>query len=231
MAFGGQKRNNAPMTETAAGTAGPATVTLADIMSREVPLIEPQRTLAEAAAMMVEHGAGALVVDRGGGAYGILSDRDMTRAAMGGGSAVRVADQHTPDIIQAAPDWSLQRAAETMARGGFRHLLVVEEGRAAGMVSIRDLLRALVLGPGAGGAAGPAADAELAAGEAGKLLYSYRRTAKQHQVAAHCRCELDWLDVLTGQLEERPNLTAAELRNLWSSRGECPRLAEPGGAD
>lgn len=204
-------------------------ITLAEIMSRDLAIIEPDRSLADAARMMVQRRVGALVVDRGNG-YGIISDRDMTRAAAAGhGVETEISERHTQDIIQATPDWSLERAAETMARGGFRHLLVVDEdGRAVGMISIRDIVRA----QWPTGSTPEETDEPDAAAARRDLLYSYRRSAKQHLVAANCGCELDWLEVLTGQLEARPGLGEEEIKNLWSSRAACPRLMEEtGGAD
>jgi signal-transduction protein with cAMP-binding, CBS, and nucleotidyltransferase domain len=41
----------------------------------------------------------------------------------------------------AAPEWSLERAAEAMVKGGFRHLVVVENGETVGVLSIRDIVR------------------------------------------------------------------------------------------
>ena len=41
----------------------------------------------------------------------------------------------------AAPDWSLERAAEAMVRGGFRHLVVVDGGETVGVLSMRDIVR------------------------------------------------------------------------------------------
>jgi hypothetical protein len=69
-------------------------------------------------------------------------------------------------------------------------------------------------------------------GPAHEYLYSLRRTAKQHLVAAKCPCEWDWYGVLEGQLEDRPDLDVETLRNLWERREPCPALhAEGGGAD
>ena len=53
----------------------------------------------------------------------------------------RVRDHLTEEIIVAAPDWSLDRAAETMVEGGFRHLLVVDGGDLRGVLSMRDIVR------------------------------------------------------------------------------------------
>jgi CBS domain-containing protein len=44
-------------------------------------------------------------------------------------------------VITAAPDWSLERAAAEMARRGIRHLVIVEGGQLAGVLSMRDIMR------------------------------------------------------------------------------------------
>ena len=41
----------------------------------------------------------------------------------------------------AAPDWSLEEAANAMVRGGFRHLIVLDGGETVGILSVRDVVR------------------------------------------------------------------------------------------
>ena len=48
------------------------------------------------------------------------------------------------ELTFASPDWSLERAAEAMVRGGFRHLVVVDGGDMVGVLSIRDIVRCWV---------------------------------------------------------------------------------------
>ena len=55
-----------------------------------------------------------------------------------------MADHLSSQITFAAPDWSLERAAEAMVRGGFRHLVVVDGGRMRGVLSMRDIVRVWV---------------------------------------------------------------------------------------
>ena len=50
-------------------------------------------------------------------------------------------DHLTPDLTFASPDWSLERAAAAMVRGRFRHLVVVDGGELAGILSMRDIVR------------------------------------------------------------------------------------------
>ncbi|HEX5189991.1 MAG TPA: CBS domain-containing protein, partial [Streptosporangiaceae bacterium] len=41
----------------------------------------------------------------------------------------------------ASPDWTLDHAAQTMVAGGFRHLVVVDQGEVTGLLSMRDIVR------------------------------------------------------------------------------------------
>src|SRR5947199_3000911 len=93
-------------------------------MSQEVLTIEPTHTLREAAARMSSRKVGAaVVIDGDQNQPGILTERDILDA-IGAGQDVdeeRVQDHLTSDIVVAAPDWPLEKAAATMVGGGFRH--------------------------------------------------------------------------------------------------------------
>jgi CBS domain-containing protein len=52
-----------------------------------------------------------------------------------------VGDHLTDDLVYAAPSWTLEQAAEAMMRGGFRHLVVLDQGEVAGILSVRDIVR------------------------------------------------------------------------------------------
>lgn len=111
-------------------------------MSRDLLAVEPSLPLAEAARRMHERGVGAVLVLEGEQLVGILTERDMLRAvATGHQPDEPVADWMTrhPETIE--PSDTTEQAAVIMIHGGFRHLPVVEGGRAVGMLSIRDLMR------------------------------------------------------------------------------------------
>ena len=74
---------------------------------------------------------------------GILTERDLLESIGAGQDpdTELVADHLTSDLVFAAPDWSLEEAAVAMVRGGFRHLVVVEGGEIAGVLSMRDVVR------------------------------------------------------------------------------------------
>jgi CBS domain-containing protein len=115
-----------------------------DGMSQVVLSVGPAHTLREAARMMATQRVGAAVVqdhDRSG--IGILTERDIliSLGANQDPDSELVADHRTSDVIFASPDWTLDHAAETMVAGGFRHLIVVDGGEVAGLLSMRDIVR------------------------------------------------------------------------------------------
>jgi CBS domain-containing protein len=122
-------------------------VQVRDGMSSVVLTVGPQHTLREAAGAMAERGVGAaVVVDPDQPGPGILTERDVLESIGSGQDPERerVCDHLSADLTFAAPDWSLERAAEEMVRGGFRHLVVVDGGELAGIVSMRDIVRCWV---------------------------------------------------------------------------------------
>lgn len=113
-------------------------------MSEVVLTIGPGHTLREAAAAMCERNVGAaIVLDPDAQGPGLITERDLLRSIGHGLDPDReqVADHLTRDVTFAAPDWSLERAAGTMVRGRFRHLVVVDGGELAGVLSMRDIVR------------------------------------------------------------------------------------------
>lgn len=113
-------------------------------MTEVVLTIGPGHTLQEAAAAMsARHVGAAVVLDPDAPGPGVITERDILDSVGAGEnpSAERVADHLTAELTFASPDWSLERAAATMVRGGFRHLVVVEGGELAGMLSMRDIVR------------------------------------------------------------------------------------------
>ncbi len=118
-----------------------------DIMNTDLLTVAPESTLRAAARRMSERNVGmALLVDAAMGSYpGIITERDMLNAIAAGHDldSQRVADSATSDIVTVSADASLEQAVEKMRKGGFRHLLVVTNGNAIGIVSVRDLISAL----------------------------------------------------------------------------------------
>lgn len=206
---------------------------------QEFDTVSPDTTLTQAARLMRSHHGRALVVETGDDSPSIFTEYDIVKVVASGGSLDKetVGDHLTHVAIAATPDWPLARAVETMMHGQFRHLVVVENGETVGVVAMRDIVEVLVgIQPPAATQEDPGAGTiELGSHvdeDAGRLLHNLRRGAKQHMAAVQCPCELDWIEVLIGQAEERPDLSRDEIQALWDVRHPCPALhAEGGGAD
>jgi CBS domain-containing protein len=122
-------------------------VQVRDGMSEVVLTVGPGHTLREAAQAMASRGVGAaVVIDPDQPGPGILTERDIldSLGADQDPAVECVSDHLSSDLTFAAPDWSLERAAEEMVRGGFRHLVVIDGGELAGIVSMRDIVRCWV---------------------------------------------------------------------------------------
>jgi CBS domain-containing protein len=113
-------------------------------MSEVVLTIGPGHTLRETAAAMGRRRVGAaVVVDPDAPGLGVITERDILLSVAEGEDPDRelVAQHLTANLTFASPEWSLERAAETMIRGGFRHLVVVEGSELVGVLSMRDIVR------------------------------------------------------------------------------------------
>src|SRR4051812_19254996 len=115
-----------------------------DGMSDVVLTVGPGHTLRAAAKLMAQRKVGAAVVmDPESPGPGILTERDILESvAKGQDPDTECASDHlTAELVVAAPSWSLEEAAVAMIKGGFRHLIVVDGGDIAGVVSMRDIVR------------------------------------------------------------------------------------------
>lgn len=113
-------------------------------MSETVLTIGPRHTLRAAADAMCRRNVGAaIVLDPEAPGPGVITERDILRAIGAGEDPDQeiVADHLTADLTFASPDWSLEQAAAAMVRGSFRHLVVVDGGELAGILSMRDIVR------------------------------------------------------------------------------------------
>ena len=109
--------------------------------------IRPSQTVHDAVVSMARHNIGALVaVDDEGRPVGILSERDIVRALVGAEDVLtKTVDQvMTKNVISALPQDDLQSVMQTMTDKRFRHLPVVEQGELSGIVSIGDVIKALL---------------------------------------------------------------------------------------
>ena len=106
-----------------------------------VVTIAPTATIAEAVELLCRKRIGALVVSAGGAEpQGILSERDIVFRVVAAGldtRTTRIDEVMTRDPQTVHPDLPFGSALIVMHEGGFRHLPVVEDGKAVGIVSSR----------------------------------------------------------------------------------------------
>jgi CBS domain-containing protein len=126
-----------------------AATVLRDLMNTRVAATTPDTPLAEAAAGMVAANVGSAVVMQGRFLAGILTERDVLRAAASGEdlSASLVSGWMTPNPQSVGPDTPADEAAQIMLLNGFRHLPIVEGRNVCGVVSLRDLFASRIRRP------------------------------------------------------------------------------------
>jgi CBS domain-containing protein len=114
----------------------------------------PDDTIAAASAELLQRNIGCLPVVDGGALIGLVSEMDLLRAYAGGwlddrksdGEPARVADRMSKEPTTVLAGTTLGNAIEVCRAGGIQHLPVLESGQLLGIVSDRDLRRAVGVG-------------------------------------------------------------------------------------
>ena len=113
----------------------------------EVWSIRPDASVFEAIELMAEKGIGALVVMEADKTVGLISERDYARSVILKGRASRetpIREIMTQRVICARPDQTVQECMALMTEKRVRHLPVMEGERLIGLVSIGDLVKAII---------------------------------------------------------------------------------------
>ena len=118
-------------------------------MTTRVVVTSPDDPVADAAAAMVRRKVGSALIMQGRFLAGILTERDVLRAAASGSdlTASPVSAWMTKDPESVSSDTTVEEAAQLMLLHGFRHLPVVEGKEVRGVVSLRDLAAARISRP------------------------------------------------------------------------------------
>jgi len=115
--------------------------------AREIFSVTQGAPVLEAIRAMAAHHVGALLVMRDETLEGIVSERDYARKVilMGRSSAdTPVRDIMSSPVITVAPDASVEQCMQIMTERRVRHLPVMDGGRVIGIVSIGDLVKAVI---------------------------------------------------------------------------------------
>jgi len=113
----------------------------------EVFSVSPQDSVLRAIEVMATRHVGALLVMSQGSLIGIISERDYARKVIlknRSSHDTPVGDIMTSPAVSVTPDETVHRCMQIMTEGRFRHLPVVKGGRVVGMLSIGDLVKAVI---------------------------------------------------------------------------------------
>ena len=117
--------------------------TVASTVVAEVDFAQSLRSVAEA---LVADEIGAVLVRSPGRPPGVISERDLVTVMATGTDlrTVQAADVMTVELITAAPTESIAAVGARMLDAGIRHVLLTDGDEVVGVVSIRDVLHALL---------------------------------------------------------------------------------------
>lgn len=122
---------------------------LLDTKGREVISISEDASVLDAIRLMAERVVGSLLVMDGERLRGIVTERDYARKVILKGRAsdsTRVSEIMTTDVITATLGQTVNQCMTIMTERKIRHLPVIEEGQVVGLVSIGDLVQAIIEG-------------------------------------------------------------------------------------
>ncbi|MBB6338269.1 CBS domain-containing protein [Xanthomonas arboricola] len=113
----------------------------------EVFAVAADAAVIEAIRLMADKGIGAVLVMDGPRLVGIVSERDYARKVVlrdRASSTTSVADIMSTQVVTVSPSDTVERCMQLMTDGRFRHLPVVDNGRVQGVISIGDLVKAVI---------------------------------------------------------------------------------------
>jgi CBS domain-containing protein len=109
--------------------------------------VSPDATVYDAVTMMAAKGIGAVLVIEQGSLLGIVSAKDYgTRVVLQGrnGKDVLARDIMTSPVVTAGPDLKVMDGMQIMTTKRIRHLPILEKGKLVGVVTLADLVRAVI---------------------------------------------------------------------------------------
>jgi len=119
-----------------------------DQKGSEIVTVLPADTLAQAILKLTQHRIGAvLVLDESGAIKGILSERDVVKHLAGRiefSTTISVSEVMTKGVTYVKPHQSLDECLQLMTTGRFRHLPVVDNDAVVGIISIGDVVKAVL---------------------------------------------------------------------------------------
>lgn len=119
---------------------------VAEIAQRDLVALEASASIRDAARTMASRRIGSVAVQDGGEVIGLVTERDLLLAVLvGGADASRpIREAIRPEVPRVTADATEVACADVMRDHATRHLLVEDRGRVVGIVSMRDVIRAML---------------------------------------------------------------------------------------
>lgn len=120
---------------------------LLDSKGRDVVSIAPEASVLDAIRLMSDRGIGALIVMDGDDLLGVVTERDYARKVILKGrasDATKVSEIMTTSVISTSSGDPIEKCMNTMTDERIRHLPVVDDGKICGIISIGDLVKAII---------------------------------------------------------------------------------------
>jgi CBS domain-containing protein len=117
-------------------------VLIRDVMTESVVTATPQTSVREIAEVMRERNVGSVVLVEEDSPVGFITDRDLAISVLadGRGGGNRARDHASSPVITGEPQMELGTAVELMERHGVRRLVVVDDGRLRGILTLDDIV-------------------------------------------------------------------------------------------
>ena len=118
--------------------------TINEYMARNVKTISVDATLKELSQSFIDQGVSALIVTEGPDYIGIVSDKRLAREGIAKGLNIETATVRSvmrSEMLMIESNRPVREAQSMMKTNGVRHLVVTEEGKIVGIVTISDLIR------------------------------------------------------------------------------------------
>jgi CBS domain-containing protein len=120
---------------------------LLDAKGRDIISVDRGLSVLDAIKLMADKSVGALVVMQDGKLNGIVTERDYARKVIIKGRSsknTRVDEIMTANVLTTTPEQTVDECMGLMSEGRFRHLPVVENDDVVGIISIGDLVQAII---------------------------------------------------------------------------------------
>ena len=120
---------------------------LLDAKGREIISIEPSASVLDAIKLMADKSVGSLLVMQADKLAGIVTERDYARKVIIKGRSsenTEVGEIMTSELVTASPEYTVNHCMEVMTERKIRHLPVLDGDAVVGMISIGDLVQAII---------------------------------------------------------------------------------------